>query len=102
MGLHFKKLGRKMNIHGAKKLGKKFTGLGGKLGKKGGRLAENIGKLAVVAGGVTGIEPLAVAGGGLIASGKVAQAGGQVLRDTSKGKLEKASKGAISLAMSQT
>jgi hypothetical protein len=80
MGLHFKKLGRKMNIGGAKKLGKKMTGDLGKLGKKAGRGAENVGKLAIVAGG------------------KVAQEGGQLLRDVHKNRLEKASKTAISLA----
>jgi hypothetical protein len=98
MGLHFKKLGRKMNIGGAKKLGKKMTGDLGKLGKKAGRGAENVGKLAIVAGGVTGITPLSGAGAGLVAGGKVAQEGGQLLRDVHKNRLEKASKTAISLA----
>lgn len=98
MGLHFKKLGRKMNVGGAKKLGKKMTGDLGKLGKKAGRGSENIGKLAVLAGGATGIAPLSGVGMSLIAGGKIAQEGGQVFRDIHKNKLEKASKGAISLA----
>ena len=98
MGLHFKKLGRKMNIGGAKKLGKKMSGDLGKIGKKGGRGSENLGKLAVLAGSASGIAPLSAVGMSLIAGGKVAQEGGQVFRDIHKNRLEKAGKGAISLA----
>jgi len=95
-----KKLGRKLG--GAKKMGQKLTGEVGKIGKKAGRAMENVGKVGVVVGGATGIAPIATAGGALMAGGKIAQEGGQVLRDTSKGKLEKAGKGALSLAVSQS
>mgnify|MGYP003137902868 CR=1 FL=1 len=91
-----KKLGKKFN-HG-KKLGQKLTGSVGKLGKKAGRATENVGKLAILAGGATGQPELVALGGSMVAGGKVAQKGGQIFRDTSKGRLEKAVKGSISLA----
>ena len=98
MGFNIKKIGRKMNVGGAKKIGKKFSGDIGKIGKKGGRGAENLGKLAVLAGSASGIAPLSGVGMSLIAGGQVAQETGQVFRDIHKNRLEKAGKGAISLA----
>lgn len=91
-----KKLGKK--LHKGKKLGQKLTGDIGKLGKKSGRVMENVGKAGVLIGMATG-QPEIVAGAeGLMAGGQAISRGGQVFRDTSKGKLEKAVGGTLSLA----
>ena len=95
----FKKFGRKMNIGGIKKIGKRSLGTAGKIGKKGGRAVENIGKVAVSAGVATGQPELVAVGGGLIAGGKTAQRAGQIARDVSKGKLEKATRQAIKMGL---
>lgn len=97
---YLKKLGRKLNVGHAKKVGKKLTGDVGKIGKKGGRAVEQVGNVSVLAGAATGFTPLVGVGGAMIAGGKLAQDGGQVLRHTSKGKLEKAAKGLSSMAQS--
>jgi len=91
-----KKLGKKLNQ--GKKLGVKLSGSAGRLGKKGGRAIENVGRVASVIGAVTGQPEIAGAGLGMIGLGKTSQLAGQGLRDLSKGRLEKASKSAMSLA----
>jgi hypothetical protein len=95
-----KKLGRQLKIGHGKKLGKKLTGDIGKIGKKGGRAVEQVGNVSVLTGAATGFTPLVGVGGAMIAGGKLAQDGGNVLRATSKGKLEKAVKGMSSMAQS--
>ena len=95
----FKKLGRKMNIGGIKKAGKKSLGTIGKIGKKGGRAVEVVGKVASVAGAVTGQPELVAGGVALQGAGKGLQKGGQVARDLHKGRLEKAGRGAIEMSV---
>ena len=87
MGL--KKIGRKFNVGGMKKIGKKSLGTIGRIGKKGGRAVEVVGNVASVVGVATGQPELVAAGVGLSEVGKGSQKLGQVSRDFSKGRIEK-------------